>query len=188
MKRKKILPAAGCAAAALAAGLVLTAGMGEAWAYFTTYTSASGSYTIDLSNETQIVEEYSNHTKRLVVTNDGTRPVYVRARAFSGSQCALAYSSEDGRWQAGNDGYYYFSEPLAGAVTAEDGTVSRARTSELLVQIEFPADAEEGDGCNVVVIYESIPVQYDADGNALAPQAADWSVPLVSGSTEGGND
>ncbi len=66
--------------------------------------------------------------------------------------------------------------------------MSRARTSELLVQIEFPADAEEGDECNVVVIYESIPVQYDADGNALAPQAADWSVPLVSGSTEGGND
>ena len=85
MKRKKILPAAGCAAAALAAGLVLTAGMGEAWAYFTTYTSASGGYTIDLSNETQIVEEYSNHTKRLVVTNDGTRPVYVRVKQSSHS-------------------------------------------------------------------------------------------------------
>ena len=54
--------------------------------------------------------------------------------------------------------------------------------------LEETADAEEGDECNVVVIYESIPVQYDADGNALAPQAADWSVPLVSGSTEGGND
>lgn len=186
MKRKNILPAVSFAAAALAAGLVLTAGAGEAWAYFTTYTSASGGYAVDLGHETQIVEEYSNHTKRLIVSNDSTQPVYVRARAFSGSQCVLSYSSEDGGWQAGNDGYYYFSQPLAGAEAAQDGTVNTAKTSELLVQIEFPADAQEGDECNVVVIYESLPVQYDTDGNTLAPQAADWSVPLAAGSVEGG--
>ena len=174
MKRKNILPAAGFAVAALAAGLVLTAGTGQAWAYFTTYTSASGGYAIDLGHETQIVEEYSNHTKRLAVSNDSTQPVYVRARAFSGSQCVLTYSSEDGGWQAGNDGYYYFSQPLAGAVTTEDG--------------EFPADAQAGDECNVVVVCESLPVQYDADGNTLAPQAADWSAPLVAGSVEGGTE
>ncbi len=188
MKRKNILPAAGFAVAALAAGLVLTAGTGRAWAYFTTYTSASGGYAIDLGHETQIVEEYSNHTKRLAVSNDSTQPVYVRARAFSGSQCVLTYSSEDGGWQAGNDGYYYFSQPLAGAVTTEDGAVSTAKTSELLVQIEFPADAQAGDECNVVVVCESLPVQYDADGNTLAPQAADWSAPLVAGSVEGGTE
>lgn len=188
MKRKNILPGMGFAAAVLAAGLVLTAGVGEAWAYFTTYASASGGYTVDLDNETRITEEYSDHTKRLVVSNDGARPVYVRARAFSGSQCALTYSSGDGGWQAGNDGYYYYGEPLAGAATAPDGTVSAAKTSELLIRIAFPEDAREGDECNVVVIYESIPVQYGEDGNMLAPQAADWSAPLTSGSAEGGNE
>ena len=95
MKRKNILTAV---AAALTAGLVLTAAAGEALAYFTTYTSASGSYAIDLGSDTRIEEEYSNRTKRLVVSNDGTQPVYVRARAFSGSQCTLTYSSADGRW------------------------------------------------------------------------------------------
>lgn len=186
MKKRDI--AVRIAAAAAVTGMVLTAATGSAWAYFTTYTSATGGYAIDLSNETQIEETYSEHTKHVTVTNEGTQPVYVRARAFSGSQCTLAYSSSDGKWQAGNDGYYYYSEPVAGSVTSEDGTVVPGRTSELLVQITFPTEVKEGDECNVVVIYESIPVQYDTDGNVLAPQAADWSVELVTGKTEGGSN
>lgn len=174
-------------AAALVAGMVLYTAVGDAWAYFTTYTSASGGYAIDLGSQTQIEEDYSDHTKHLVVSNDGTRPVYVRARAFSGSRYTLSYSSEDGRWQAGTDGYYYYSEPLPGVTEAEDGSVVSAETSELLVRIAFPEDAEEGEECNVVVIYESVPVQYDTDGNALAPQAADWTAELISGGMEGGN-
>ena len=71
MKKSKIFLTA---ISALAAGMVLTATAGSAWAYFTTNTSASGSYTLSLGNETRIVETYSEHTKHLVVTNEGTAP------------------------------------------------------------------------------------------------------------------
>ena len=55
MKKSKIFLTA---ISALAAGMVLTATAGSAWAYFTTNTSASGSYTLSLGNETRIVETY----------------------------------------------------------------------------------------------------------------------------------
>jgi len=183
MKKSKIFLTA---ISALAAGMVLTATAGSAWAYFTTNTSASGSYALSLGNETRIVETYSEHTKHLVVTNEGTAPVYVRARAFSGSLYGLAYTGEG--WQAGADGYYYYNAAVPGITTAEDGTVTKSQTTQLDVLITFPEEAEEGDECNVVVIYESIPVQYDSDGNPLAPQAADWSGKVLTGRTEGGND
>lgn len=184
--KKKILSTAKLAVPALAAGMILTAAAGSAWAYFTTYTSAAGGYAIDLSDETEIVETYSDHTKHLVVSNDSGQAVYVRARAFSGEQYALTYTGEN--WQQGTDGYWYYGAALPGIVTAEDGTVTVSKTSQLDVRIAFPEGAEEGDDCNVVVIYESIPVQYDANGNLIAPQDADWSVELITGKTEGGNE
>ncbi|MCI9336129.1 MAG: hypothetical protein HFH93_01075 [Lachnospiraceae bacterium] len=183
MKRRNIFLTA---VSALAAGMILTATAGSAWAYFTTYTSASGGYAVNLGNETEIVETYSEHTKHLTVTNEGTAPVYVRARAFSGSRYGLTYEGEG--WQAGADGYYYYNSVVPGITSTEDGTVSKSQTSQLDIRIAFPEDAEEGDDCNVVVIYESMPVQYDADGNILGSQAADWSVQVVTGGMEGGID
>lgn len=188
MKRKAIVTIS-----ALAAGMILTASIGGAWGYFTTNTSAQGGYAIELGNETQIVETYSDHTKHLVVSNDGDQPVYVRAKAFSGTQCQLEYSGDpEGSWREGNGGYWYYSVPLPGAATADDGTVTPAKTSPLDVTITFPADAKEGDECDVVVIYESIPVQYDVSGELIDPMKADWSVELITpdipGKTEGGNE
>lgn len=186
--RKRILAVSCGAVSALAIGSVLFATVGDAWSYFTTYTRATGTLRIGLGSQTQIEEEYRDHTKRLVVSNDGEQAVYVRAKAFSGSRYLLSYSSADGSWQEGSDGYYYYNEILPGTVIGEDGTVTAAVTSELLVRIEFPEDAQEGDDCNVVVIYESVPVQYDTDGSALEPWAADWSAALITGAVEGGND
>lgn len=186
--RKNILSAAGIAAAVLAAGMVLTATAGRAWSYFTTYTSATGGYTVTLGSETQIEEEYSDHTKHLTVSNEGSMPVYVRAMVFSGSRYALTCSSEDGSWQAGSDGYYYYSRILDAASVGEDGALITPKTSELLVRIGFPEDAEEGENCNVVIIYESTPVQYGPDGSALAPQEADWTRELITGGVEGGSE
>lgn len=186
--RKRILTALCGAVSALAIGTALFATVGDAWSYFTTYTRATGTLRIDLGSRTWLEEGYSDHTKHLVVSNDGEQAVYVRARAFSGSRYPLSYSSADGSWQERSDGYCYYNGVLPGRVTGEDGTVTAATTSELLVRIEFPADAEEGEDCNVVVIYESVPVQYDTDGNALEPWDADWSAGLVTGASEGGND
>lgn len=45
---------------------------------------------------------------------------------------------------------------------------------------------EDGDGFNVVVVYESVPVRYDGDGNELKPWEIDWTEELKSGPVEGG--
>lgn len=168
MKCKNILLSA-------AAGmLILSAGAGSTWAYFTTYTEARGGYPIQLGSQSRVEEEVGEWTKHVTVSNDenSSQPVYIRVKAFSGSQYALTYSSS-GAWSPGEDGYYYYS-----------GIVEPGGTTEVLdIKIEgVPADAKEGDSFNVVVIYESTPVCYQEDGIPYA----DWSMILDNGTTEGG--
>lgn len=172
MKRKYLL------LAAAAAVLISCAGIDNAMAYFTSYVTAQGSKTIHLGDTTTIEEpKVSEWTKHIVVRSKaGSKPVYVRARAFAGEQYQLDYSSESGKWTQNDDGYYYYSDILA--ATEEEDAVA----DELLVHIgNIPEDAED---FNVVVIYESTPVLYDAEGKPYA----DWSQKVVVEKTEGGQD
>ena len=134
-----------------------------------------------------MVERFSDSTKRLTITNDSLQPVYVRATAFSGSGYPLSYSDASGLWVDGGDGYHYYSQSLPARQETAEGTVA-SRTSELEVKITFPVDeeVEDGDGFNVVVVYESVPVRYDGDGNELKPWEIDWTEELKSGPVEGG--
>ena len=154
---------------ALAVVLVLSASVSAAFAYFTTYAEAKGGYEIEMG-ETHIREDFYDWTKRVtVVSDEDAQPVYVRARAFSGSQYPLSYSGEG--WTQGSDGYFYYDQILYG------GQV----TSELVVRISgVPEDAVPGSGFNVVVIYETTPVQYDENGNPYA----DWNI-TFNGGAEG---
>ena len=53
---------------------------------------------------------------------------------------------------------------------------------ELRVEIQgVPEEVTDPESFNVVVVYETIPVQYDADGNPYA----DWNLKLET--EEGGN-
>ncbi len=173
--KKRNLRLAVTGLSALTASLVLSSGLGNAWAYFTTNTSAQGSHAVSLSDEVTTVDEefsFNDWTKRLVVTNtDETgRSVYVRARAFSGSQYPLTYGGTG--WEAAEDGYYYYGEILDAG----------GSTQELLVEIKnVPEEVTEPESFNVVVVYETTPVQYDAEGNPYA----DWE--LVLETEEGGN-
>lgn len=170
MMRKR----AGYSIAFLAFVMVLTAGVGRAWAYFTTYASAQGGITIELGNETEIEETFSSWTKHLTITSDaGSEPVYVRARAYGSGRYPLEYSGTG--WQAGDDGYYYYNEILPGG----------GSTSELLVGIKDVPDQEIENGTmfNVIVIYESTPVMYNEDGTPYA----DWDVVLDNGTSESGS-
>ena len=166
---KKLLPV-------LALLMVLTAGLGTAWAYFTTYAMAQGGYTIKLGDRTQIEEEFYSWTKRVTVTSDEeSEPVYIRVKAFCGSAYELQYIDEAGNWSPGADGYYYYAPAVAGGES----------TSELLVKIgNIPEEGKDGDSFNVAVIYESTPVHYDTEGNPYA----DWDGLLDTGRTEGGGD
>lgn len=169
MKHKNIL------LAAAACMLILSAGAGSTWAYFTTYTQAGGGYQIRLGSRSEAQEEVADWTKHVTVSNDGAsnEPVYIRAKAFSGSQYDLTYSSVGNKWSLGEGDYYYYSDIV------EPGMATEA----LDIKIQgVPAETEDGDSFNVVVVYESTPVCYQEDGTPYA----DWSIVLDNGSTQEG--
>lgn len=143
--------------------LVLAVSLPTAWAYFTTYTEAKGGVPLQPWRvETKIKEEVTNWVKHVVIENseDGG-PVYVRARAYSGSIYPLTYTGEG--WTDGGDGFWYYDGILNGGEA----------TPELLVKIDgVPKDAVDGQEFNVVVVYETTPVQYDQDGKPYA----DWNL------------
>lgn len=156
---------------ALSVILAVSITMNGTLAYFTTYAESKGGYVIGLGN-TNIKEEFSNWTHRVVVTNDEEgQAVYVRAKAFAGDQYTLAYSGEGWTLGEDEDGYYYYDQILNGG----------GSTEELLIRVEnIPVELVPGDGFNVAVIYETTPVEYDADGKPYA----DWNSTLSGGAEE----
>lgn len=154
--------------AASAVCLVLSATINTASAYFTTYAEAKGGYTIELGDKTRINENFSGWVKYVTITSaEDSEPVYVRARAFSGSQYPLEYSGDG--WSLGNDGYYYYGDILSASES----------TSDLLVQISgVPVNADNDTSFNVIVVYESTPVLYKEDGTPYA----DWNAKVDTAS------
>lgn len=150
---------------ALTIALILATSLNSALAYFTTYATARGGKVIELGG-THIEEGFSNWTQRVVITNDADgQPVYVRAKAFAGSQYVLQYNDDSDRWSQSesSDGYWYYDRILDPGES----------TTELRIHIDgVPEKAVEGDSFNVVVIYETTPVQYDDNGNP----SSDWSL------------
>lgn len=152
--------------------VALTATVGTTLAYFTTYATAKGYVEVSLEEQTQIKEDFSQWTKHLTIANQGenSRPVYVRAKAFGGEQYTLTYSGSG--WSQNADGYYYYGSILNPGDTA----------NVLDVKIDgIPKDAVD---FNVIVVYETTPVIYDANGNP----SADWNNILDNGNLSEGGD
>ena len=171
MKKRKYYPEVLALAAALT---VVSAGIGKTWSYFTTYTEAAGGYTIHLGDRTEINETFSGWTKHLTITSDeDSQPVYIRARAFCGSEYTVLYSGNG--WSLGADGYYYYDSILYGGGSAE--------TLDLKIE-GIPQEPEALESFNVVVIYESTPVKYHEDGSPYSIQETDWDEILDAGRTE----
>ncbi len=166
MKRRNALILAG-----LALVLVLCASIGTALAYFTTYAQTRGGFALDLRHrsEIEVTEKFSQWTKRITLTNSETAgPVFVRARAIAPTALTLQYLDESGKWTPGEDGFYYYG----GVLNAGEST------PELLAKIAgVPVAPREGESFNVVVVYESTPALYTADGTPYA----DWTSRLVTG-------
>ena len=167
--------------ALLAAVMILTAGVGQAMAYFTTYTEAKGYKTIRLGDETEIEEDFKDWVKDLTIKNaEGSQPVFVRAKVFAPDTLTITcpYTGSDPEWreQSKEDGYYYYNKVLPAGGTAG---VLKIHISDL------PKDPALGDKFNVIVVYESTPVLYDVNGDPYA----DWNSKLVIvGTTEGRPD
>lgn len=166
----------------LLATALMTA-IGTTFSYFTTYTTAKGTIILPLEESTDIEETFDQEpgslVKHVVISNtapadsESSRSVFVRAKAFSGSIYPLEYVS-DGSWSLGEDGYYYYSQPLTPG----------EKTSQLDVKISGVANADIGTQLNVAVIYETTPVLYDENGVPYA----DWNALLDNGDPKGGDE
>jgi hypothetical protein len=148
--------------AAAALVLVLGVSVGTAMAYFTTYATAKGGVPVTLGAKTTIHEEYDDWTKTVSIENTGEVPVFVRAKLIAGSQ--ITVTVEGTGWSQGKDGYWYYKEalPVGG------------KTQNLVASIE--KDADMTSSFNVVVVQECTPVMYDANGNAVTAENADWNM------------
>ena len=150
----------------------------KTWSYFTTYTEAAGGYPIQLGDRTDITEDFTEWTKHVTIANEpGSEPVYIRAKAFCGSQYTITYSGEGWTWNE-EDGYYYYNYAVEGGKSTES------------LNLKIDGIPEDLERFNVVVIYESTPVKYHEDGSAYTVEETDWDEILDTGSTEssGGAD
>lgn len=188
------------AAGALSLVLACGAGIGRAYAYFTTYVEAQGVRIIHLGDWSEIDEEYTKWHKDITLTNkaDSYDAVYVRAKAFVGAEYSLAYTLGDGwSWNADTEFYDY-----AGVVAPGESTTILA--VDILGADGKPVKVNEDDAertVNVVVIYETTPAIQngtDASGNIIY-EPADWNRKATKTQTsqaeevtttaaEGGND
>ncbi len=162
--------------AALAVGLVCISSVQNANAYFTTYVTAKGGYEVSWEHHEKITEEFVDWNKYVTITSEeGSIPVYVRVKAFAGSSYQLVYEGTGWTYNSA-DGYCYYDSVLQGGGTA----------TGLRVGIDnVPANPKEGMDFNVVVVYETIPIQYGADGSMIEPAKADWTQRKTSQATYG---
>lgn len=170
MKRKTII------LAVVAAALVLCMGIAPAMAYFTDHHTADGGLEIYVEPTTEVHEWYGDTYKEVAITNsaDAKVPVFVRVRAYSSLQVDI---SGDGWSGPDADGWYYYGSSMddAGLTSLAPGET----TSRLKAAITHKAqdESELDDNYNVIVVYESTPVQYKSDGS----QFADWDYILDDG-------
>ena len=151
--------------AGIAAGMILTASVPSALAYFTTYVSAKGMKDVVLQDRTELEEpEPENWTKVITIKADAdSEPVYVRANAFAPDDYTLTFSGTG--WSQGEGGWYYFSTPISKGGAAEALNVKIDKNGGF-------GKEDIGENFNVVVVYEYTPVLYRED--TLEPYA-DWS-------------
>jgi hypothetical protein len=170
-RNKHTISLAVCALA-LAAGLTVKPAM----AYFTDYVEASGAVPITIADpEAEISEGFGDWTKQITITNNGTEPCFVRVKAIAAEKYKLKFQEDKSTgWSYGDDGYYYYSEPLA----VSGDTDKKDTTQELDIRIEGVSETDTEE-FNVVIIQEATKVLYDADGNAYP---ADWK--LASGTDQ----
>lgn len=164
-EKKKLLLALGAAVFVI---FIITAS--PVLAYFSDHTEASGTIPVTLGSTTTMDEQVEGFVKSITITNEGPESCYVRARAYAGGDIELDHAGTG--WSKGDsdDPWYYYGEVLDAGASTETLKVTISNP---------PEDAADGDTFNVVVVYESVKVLYDEDGE---PLAADWSMKGKEGS------
>ena len=173
---------------AIAVMLVMSAVMGSAWAYFTTYAVAKGGVTLQFGHEDRITEGFSSWEKTLnIASTDDSRPVYLRMKAFC-ADYEITFGNDE-NWESVGDWMYYKEVLQPGTSLADSGDELKVKISG--VPENTAEGVKNGDTFNVIVIYESTEVQYNADGSTVAPWDADWDTKVDTSRTSatlGGDD
>lgn len=185
---------------AAAVMLVLSAVMGSAWAYFTTYARAKGGYPIILGHEENEKEAVREWEKELSVTiTKDSAPVYVRARAFC-ADYELTYRGEDPTgeityegldesdketWKKRNpdDGWLYCTLPIPCTISRGGTKETSYRAPSLFVKINDVPKSEaeliqKGKEFNVIIVYETTELQYDDKGNLIPWNEVNWETTI----------
>lgn len=136
--------------------LLLTFAVGGTLAYLVTQTDSVVNTFTPANVDTEIDETFVNNVKSSIkVENKGNIPVYVRV-ALVGNWCdsngnvvepwngSVTINSSD--WIEGNDGYYYYTRPLAASAT----------TSNLLRSSITASAREDGAHLVITVLQQSI--------------------------------
>ena len=175
---------------AIAVMLVMSAAMGAAWAYFTTYARAKGMVTVNLGHQEEIEEHFESWNKTInLASKSDSRPAYVRVQAFCAEyDLEYLYENEDS-WVKDGD-WWYYTKPL------QPGESLASNHDELTVHIKDVPDTgtpglEDDETFSVIIVYESTDVQYDEDGKEKGALDADWSRKVNTNritTSEGGDD
>lgn len=166
-------------AALTAAAVILTASLSvnSAIAYFTTYCTAEGSYSMEMGfPSTDIDEKVDEEGKHIVIQNTGNYDCYVRVKVFAPSFTGVEQKYSGEGWsQNSEDGYWYYNSVLA---AGKD-------TNELLVTytIPKPEGEEVPDDFNIIVVYEYVPVLYDEKGNPDMTESWNNVAAIISSET-----
>lgn len=156
--------------ALLAMVLVLGAGIGPAWAYFTDTTTVQGSLPISVEPTTTITEENGPGTKTIRIQNTSQAVnVWVRARVYAAFE--LGADAAGTGWSGQINDWYEYGDPVAPGAETEPLKVT-FKLKRKYDPKENPTGAQPDDEFNVIVVYESIPVEYDESGNVLP---ANWN-------------
>lgn len=169
--------------ALIAAAVTLTASLsvGSALAYFTTYCTAEGSYTLDMGfPETDIDEDVYENGKNITITNTGKYDCYVRVMVYAPDKIMKQVEAEEG-WTKGEgtDDYWYYTEVLS-----PKETTSMIRfTYELPKPGDGTAPDTRPEDINIVVVHECVPVLYDEDGIPDRDESWNNTASIITGET-----
>lgn len=162
--------------ALIAAAVTLTASLsvGSALAYFTTYCTAEGSYTMTMGfPETDIEEEVDSAGKHVTIQNTGDYDCFVRVKVFVSSPVDMNASYSGQGWESRSDGYWYYTPVLT----------AHTDSQEFLVSFEYPGGEDAPDSFDIIVVYESVPVLYNENGEADMELSWNNTASIITGET-----
>lgn len=142
--------------------LVLVTAVGLAGAFFSDYDHGIGKSIVNIGGNTTIEEDVQDKQKTIMIHNNGEGEVFVRLSIYGPEAEGMTVTPGDG-WSKDEDGFWYYQNVLpAGADTSQ--------IVADIANVPLTVDLSELD---IIVVHQSVPVVYDAEGNA--DMAASWA-------------